>query len=331
MALFAALAAVAASPACAGESFAGKTITLIIGFAPGGGYDAYGRLAADHLGRFIPGNPTVVAENMEGGRGRRSEVYLGTAAPNDGTVIGIIPNTIALESVQKLIPGDVDAGKFGFIGRLASSVEVIVTSATSPTRTLKDAEGRETIMAAGGSSEASSTVPRILNALLLTQFKLIEGYNSSAAMVLAMQRGEVDGMTLAIPTIKALHPDWIDNKAVNFILVESPERLVEIPNVPALVELATNADQRSILTLICSSAAVGRSLATPPGVSDETLSVLRGAFDAMIKDPDFLADAARRKLAIEPLTGVALQDQVKAIMATPPEAVTRLQEMLKKG
>src|SRR5882724_5089571 len=170
----AALAVLAASSASAEDHFAGKTITIVVGYGPGGGYDAYARLAADHLGKFIPGHPTVVVENMEGGGGRRSEVFLATAAAKDGTIVSIVPNSFAADSAQKLITGDVDARSFGYIGRLAAGSDAELTWKTSPTKTFKDTLSRETIVGADGVGGNSSTVPRVLNALLGTRFKVVE-------------------------------------------------------------------------------------------------------------------------------------------------------------
>src|SRR5262245_3030808 len=235
--LAAGLTAAAPLAAQADDALAGKTITLVVGYAPGGGYDLYARLAADHLGRFLPGKPAVVVENMEGGGGRRSEVFLATAAPKDGTVIGIPPASFATDSAQKLITGDVDAGTFGYIGRMVTVTDIEITSASSPTKTFKDAQARETIVSSDGVGGVSSTVPRVLNAILGTKFKIVEGYKGTADQSLAVERGEVEGMSFALQNVKKLHPEWLEGK-VNFLWAIAPKRFAEFPDIPALVEFA---------------------------------------------------------------------------------------------
>ena len=255
----------------ADDAFAGKTITIVVGYAAGGGYDAYARLAADHLGKFLPGHPAVIVENMEGGGGRRSEVFLATAAPKDGTVMSIVPNSFAADSAQKLIEGDVDARAFGFIGRLVAGSDAELTWKTSQTKNFQDAMTRETIVGADGVGGNSSTIPRVLNALFGTRFKIVEGYKGTADTALAMQRGEVEGMIMSLQNLKALHPEWLEPGAVNFLWVQAPKRYNNFPDVPALVEFATNDEQRAILNFLCGNSALGRSLTTPPGVPAEIL------------------------------------------------------------
>jgi len=323
---------VAPSPSVAGggDAFASKTITIVVGYGPGGGYDAYARLAADHLGKFLPGHPAVVVENMEGGGGRRSEVFLATAAPKDGSVISLVPDSFASDSAQKLIAGGVDARSFGFIGRLASGSDVELTWKSSPTKTFQDALARETILGADGVGGNSSTVPRVLNALLGTKFKVVEGYKGTADAALAMQRGEVEGMVFSLQNLKALHPEWLDSGAVNFLWVQAPTRYPGFPDVPSLVEFATNDEQRAILGFLCANSALGRPLVAPPGVPAETIALFRQAFDAMIKDSDFQADAAKRKLPIDSAGGAEVEAIVKRTMETPPVSIARLEEILKQ-
>ena len=327
--LAAGLAALGSAPVAAAGLPIGKPFTIVVGYAPGGGYDAYARLAADHLGKYLPGHPTVLVENMEGGGARRSEVYLATAAPRDGTVIGLVASSIALESVQRIIPGDVDAAGFGFIGRLSNETLAIITGESSPTKTLSDAKARETILAGTSFGDVTTIVPRVVNATLGTRLKIVDGYRGSSEMVLAMERGEVEGITLAAESVKTLHPDWLEKKTVNFLSVAASQRYPGFPDVPALAELVPgDSEARTLIEIACSPAQIGKSLATPPGVPAETVAAWRQAFDAMIKDPDFRADAARRKLGLDTATGEDMQRTVANIMATPPAAVAKLKHIL---
>jgi tripartite-type tricarboxylate transporter receptor subunit TctC len=332
IALLAALGIAALSTQAAGDDavLPAGPIKLIVGYGPGGGYDAYARLAADHLGKFLPGHPVVVVENMEGGGGRRSEVFLAGAAPKDGSVIGLVPNSFAADSAEKLISGDVDAATFGFIGRLASGSDVEITWKSSPTKTVEDALVRETIVGADGVGGNSSVVPRVLNAILGTKFKVVEGYKGTADAALAMQRGEVEGIIFPLQTLQSLHPDWLETgTAVNILWVQAPIRNPGFPNVPSLLELARDDDQRAMLGVLCATGALGRSLTTPPGVPAETIAVFRKAFDAMAKDSDFQADAVRRKLPIDYASGADVAAIVKQTMDTPPATLARLEQILK--
>jgi tripartite-type tricarboxylate transporter receptor subunit TctC len=224
----------------------------------------------------------------------------------------------------------VDARSFGFIGRLTSGSNVEFTWKSSPTKTFQDALTRETIVGADGVGGNSSTVPRVLNALLGTKFKVVEGYKGTADTALAMQRGEVEGMVFTLQTLKTLHPDWLDPGAVNFLWLQAPTRYPGFPDVPSLAEFATNDEQRAILAFLCGNSALGRSLATPPGVPAETIALFRQAFDGMIKDSDFQADAARRKLPIDSAGGAEVEAIVKGTMETPSASIARLADILKQ-
>jgi tripartite-type tricarboxylate transporter receptor subunit TctC len=307
----------------------GGSVTLVVGYGPGGGYDAYARLAADHIGKFLPGTPVVVVDNMEGGGGRRSVVYLASAAPKDGTVITLVPSPIAFDSVQGQIPGNVNANDFGFIGRLTSTVDVEITWKTSATKTFEDAKNRETIVGSSGVTSNASFVPRIMNALFGAKFKIVEGYKSAADAVLAMQRGEVEGTVQTLQTMNVLHPEWTAEGDVNILWQQTMKRHPNYPDIPAIGEFATNDAQRQVLALAASTSAIGRSLAVPPGTPPAVLQMYRTAFQQMIKDPEFIADAKTRKLPLDPATGDDVAGYVRETMATPAPAIEMLRDALK--
>ena len=300
--------AVSASAQTSKVDFAGKTITVVVGFGAGGSYDIVARLIADHLGRFLPGHPTVIAENMPGGGGARSVAYMATVAPKDGTVVSVIPGTILMDNALGNLPAGVAAGDFAYVGRLSSPVGVAMTWHTSPTKTVEDAKQRETTMAASGRTAMTSIIPRVFNAIVGTKFKVIEGYEGAAAGVLAMERGEVEGSSTTMPSLDASHPDWIATNQVNVLWQVAPSRDPAYPDIPALMEFAANDAQRALLGLVASEGVVGRSLALPPGVPDEVVATYRSAFDQMVQDPDFLADAKKRNVDLDLTSGSALQD-----------------------
>ena len=309
--------------------FSGRTVSIVVGFGAGGGYDAFARLTADHIGRFLPGNPTVIVENMPGGSGRRSLVYMATAAPKDGTVITIPPANFAVDALRGEDAGIVDPKAFGMIGRLSESRELEITWKTSATKTFADAQQRETTMASDGPTGNGSTVLRVLNTYFGAQFRLIEGYSGTAEMALAMQRGEVEGMVASVQTVKIGHPEWIADGEINLLWQQAADRSPDFPDVPALVEFARNDDERALLGLLVVQGQIGRALTTPPGVPDDTLAAFRAAFGEMIADPDFLADARKRNLDIMPGTAAELQGVIDRTLESDPAAVEKLVSVLK--
>ena len=312
---------VAGGPALANVDFSGKTVTIVVGFGAGGGYDAYARLAASHLGNFLPGHPSVIVDNMPGGGGRRAEAYLATVAPKDGTVISIVPNTIGLDSLEGLLPHHVSANDFSYIGRMTSAVVAEMTWKSSPTRTVADAKKRVTIVASTGRNDVAAFIPTMMNALFGTRFKVVHGYKGTSDMAMAMERGEVEGMSMQEPALQALHPDWLKNKSVNILWQAASKRRPGFEDVPAIVEFATNNDQRSLLRLATSTSDMGRSLAAPPGVPKDIVAAYRSAFDAMLKDKAFVADARRQKLELDGASGQEIQSVVSNVLASPKATV----------
>lgn len=330
--LIAAVAALAAPSAHAtAVDFKGKTITVVIGFGAGGGYDAYARLMADHLGKHLPGNPTVIVDNMTGGGGRRAIIYMATAAPKDGTAITIPLANIAFDAVRGAMEGSVKPDEFGFIGRLSPSIDAEVTWYTSPTKTFDDAKQNETIVGSDGATSNGSTVVRVVNSLFGTKFQLIEGYKGAADIALAIQRGEVQAMIVSLQTVGTLYPDWLKDKKVNFLWQQATKRDPAFPDVPALVEFGTNDQEHVLLTMLASQGDIGKSVAAPPGTPAEVLAALRSAFDEMIQDPEFVADAAARKLPIDAASGETVQALIAGTMNSPPGAVAALAQILNKS
>ena len=326
-------ALIVASTAASAEDdfFQGKTMTIVVGFEAGGGYDAYARLVADHLGKYIPGNPTIIVQDMPGGGGRRAIVYLGTAAPRDGTVISVLPSPVAFDSVQSSTPDTVDASTFNYIGRLDSLIAAEVTWHTSATKTVDDAKLRETTLASSGVASSSSFIPRMLNDMIGTKFTVVEGYKGIPDMSLAMERGEVEGALVSATTITMTNPDWLTDGKVNLLWLVATTSRPEFPGVPSIVELAQNEEQKELLWLAASTADVGRPLAAPPGVPSDRVEILRRAFNAMIRDPDFLADAKTRNLSLDPAPAEDVQAAVSKTMSTPPAIVEKLKAISAGG
>jgi tripartite-type tricarboxylate transporter receptor subunit TctC len=305
------------------DFYKGKTVKIIVGFGVGGGYDIYGRLAAEHLGRFIPGNPTVIVENMPGGGGVRAAAFLHGVAPKDGTVLSVIVQSIAFDSVLGELPGKIDASSYNFIGRLTSNVETQFTWHTSAAKTLEDAKRNTVIVGATGPSSPSTIVPRMLNDAVGTKFKIVQGYPGTAEASLAMERGEVEGMMQSLESLQTARPDWLRDKKINPIWQLALKRHPVLPDVPTVGELGDTPEEQSMLKLIAGTAEIGRSLVAPPGVPAERVAALRSAFQAMVADAQFRAAAKSRNASLDPAPGEALQEQVAAAMATPKAVVER--------
>src|SRR5262245_37153549 len=298
----------AAAPAQ--EAFTGKTVTIYVGFGPGGGYDLYARVLARHLGRHLPGQPTVVVANMPGAASIRAANYIANVAGKDGTAIGIVAQSIAEEQLLGVAGVSYDVAKLAWIGRIAANVEVTYVWHTAAVKTLDDLRSTETTLA--GTGPSSSIYPRLMNTIAGMKWKVIAGYNTTSAAHLAMPRREVDGATSSLTTLKTTQRDWLDNGLIRILVQLAPQRSAELANVPAVVELATAPEDRDVLTFYANSGTVGRAVIAPPGMPAERIAILRSAFDATMKDTEFRAEIDATKLELEPMAGAELQKLVEA-------------------
>jgi tripartite-type tricarboxylate transporter receptor subunit TctC len=296
---------------------AAKRIDLLIGYTPGGSYDLYARLVARHLGRFLPGEPTVVPQNMPGAGSLRAANFIYTAAPKDGSTIGIVTETVALEQALQNPAVQYHAANFTWIGRVASSINVQLVLSTSRLQTIHDAYNTEVTFAGTGPGNIAETIPRLLNGLLGMKIKVISGYPASNEGMLAMERGEVDGATTSWTALKVGKADWLRDKKVRVVLQDIPERDPELPDVPCLVELGRTDDERQVLALYASGGAIGRSFIAPPGLPPETTKGLRAGFMAMTRDPEFQAELRKGTLDVEPVDGETLAKTVAKSLEIP--------------
>ncbi len=312
----------------ADQFFKGKTVTIAIGFSAGGTYDLFGRLVARHLGKHIPGNPTVIGQAMPGAGSFVAANWLYAVAPKDGTAMAIVSQTIAMEEALKNKGVRYKSAEFNWIGRATSNNEIQVFWHTSKGTTVEGAKTAIVPVASTGPGSPSETYPKLLNALIGTKYKLIRGYTGSTAGLLAMERGEVDGALTSWNTMKTTRKAQLDDKrafiAVQYLLKRSPD----LPNVPAVVELATNDSDRQLLTFAAASGDIGRAFIAPPGLAPERVKVLRDAFDATMKDPELLNEVSKAQLDFEPAPAAELEKLVKVTLATPPELIERMEKIL---
>ena len=322
-ALVATLALTSAVQAQAAKSFAGKTIRLYIGTGPGGGYDTYGRLVARHIGRQLPGNPTVVAQNMPGASSLVLANFLFNQAPRDATAIGIINQSMPTE--QYLLEQNVhyEASRFNWIGRVTSAVELLIVWHTVPVMRIEDVRSRETVMGGTGPTSSTEFIPRALNNLAGMKFKIISGFKGTSDVALAMERGEIEGSGTPLESLSSYRADWVRDKKIKFLLQEAAVRDPELPDVPAMVEMGATDEARQILRFFASGSQVGRSIVAPPAIAPQTVNTLRRAFDAIFADPAFLDDIKRAGIVVKPMTGERLQAAVADMANFPPALVQK--------
>ena len=324
-----AMTAGTASADAIGDFYKGKQMRVIVHTTPGGGYDAYGRLMARHVVDHIPGAPTIVVQNMPGGGGLRQANYIGTAAPQDGTVIALISQGLPLLQVAggevEITRLEVDFRSFNWIGNLSDSNQVLVTWHTSPVKTFADALRTQEVLGASGVGSISVQLPSVVNNLLGTKFKIITGYPAGNEMNIAMERGEIMGRTAnTLASYKATTPHFIAEKKLNYIVQTGIAKEPDLPDVPLLTDLASNDLDRAVLKIMTNISEFGRPVTTTPGVPPDRVAALRQAFQAMLRDARFTAEADKQRMEIGDMNGEQVEQLVAEIITAPPEVVDRL-------
>src|SRR5262245_9286041 len=308
------------------DFYRGKTINVYIGVNVGGGYDWEARLLPRFMKAHMPGNPTLVPQNMIGAGGIKMANYLYSIAPQDGSAIGMFPNTLI--SVQAVGTDGVqyDANRFSWIGSMTTSPLTFTTWHTTGVRAIDEARQREITVAASNKGAITYSFPRMLNEFLGTRLKIVSGYQGSSTMVVAMERREVDAVTNSWDSWKSLNPAWVQEKKIN-MLVQTEPKSPDL-SIPSVQELARNEDDRSVIELIVSGDALGKPMATSPNVPADRVKALRDAFDATVRDPEFLKAAAAARLEVVPTAGLRLQQTVQKVLATPSHLAARARSII---
>jgi tripartite-type tricarboxylate transporter receptor subunit TctC len=310
------------------DFYRGKTISLYVGFPPGGGYDLYARVFAPYFTRHIPGNPPIVIKSMLGGSGMKAAGYMSSVTPQDGTSLGVFIDALTLGKVLGG-PGEFDPVKLVWIGRIVSTATVSVVWHTAAVQTIEEAKHRELLMAGTMASNTSNFIPAALNDLIGTKIKVILGFRGSPDQALAMMRGEAESIGgMAWEAIQTNHQDWITEKKIRVLYAQGAHGIAELPGVPGLLDLAMDERSRQILGLLGSGPDIGRTVVAEPGIPPERAEALRRAFMATMQDPEFLADIAKRHLTIEPMSGEEVQQMVRTVAATPKELVDQAKRYL---
>jgi tripartite-type tricarboxylate transporter receptor subunit TctC len=319
-----------AQPALADEmpDFKGKTVTFVASFEAGGPYDFYARLVARHIGPYLPGNPNVIVQNMPGAGGLRGANFIFNVAPRDGTVMGVVSQNIAVGQALAITAGiQYDARKFSWIGRINSNVEVEHTWYQSGVKSVDDAKRREVIVAGTGPTSSSVVFPRLMNELIGTKFKVVQGFAGPTSAQLALERGEVEAIVKPWSSIKTSTPGWLRDNKIYLIVQYARQRHRELPGVPAVVDLAQNDAQRQIFALFSGGSAVGTSVVAPPGLSEATTFVLREAFNATMHDPALLEEVRKSATDIDPLPGGEVLKIVESTFDIRPDVLDQARKL----
>jgi tripartite-type tricarboxylate transporter receptor subunit TctC len=324
-----ALAFVGAPAEAQAPNLAGRTVTMLIGFGPGGGYDAWGRVLARHLGKHLPGNPTVVPQNMPGGGSLNAANHIYTIAPKDGTMLGIIARDAALGPLTGVAGARFDPLKISWVGTPTTETNICISTEKAKVKTFEDLLKQELIIGDTGVGTGTYSYPRALNGLLGTKFKLIHGFPSSSDVLLAMERGEVDGICESLDSVVGKRPDWIASKKVNVLFQGGTEPNPTLKGVPFIIDLARTSDEKQQIEFLYAGQGIGRPFVAPPALPPDRLKMLRNAFDATMNDPAFRTDAQKQVLDVEPEDGAHLEALIRKIYATPKPVVNKIAELIK--
>jgi tripartite-type tricarboxylate transporter receptor subunit TctC len=321
------------------DFYRGRTVNLVVGYGPGGGYDLCARLLARHIGRHIPGNPAVAVQNMPGAGSLRAANFLYSVAPNDGATIGTFARDMPLLAVLGNISGvRFDPRKYVWLGSSSSygnDAYILMVRSDAPAQSIEDvrrADGPPLVLASTAEGTSGNDVPTLLRSTLGLNIRLVAGYPDNGAIFLAVDRGEVQGRTVDLTTMKALRPDWLKPHGGMRALVQFARtiRHPDLPDVPTARELANTQTSRALIELAELPYVMARPFVAPPGVPAERAAALQAAFLAVHRDPQFLADAAQLKIEVDALGAEAVLSAINRIGDAPPDLLDQLRRLLTK-
>ena len=325
----AALAALAPLPAHAdpADFYRGKTVEILVGFSPGGGYDAYARALARSIGSHIPGNPQVVVKNFTGAGSLRLARFLQEAAPRDGLTFGTFDNALL---VSPLVKDGVnfDPSKLSWIGTASTDLQICVTWSAGPTKTVEDIRKLGSVFGATGRDDIRYISADVLRKVIGANVKIVPGYPGTSDIRLALEKSEIGGECESWQSLKATKPDWIKDKKINIVVQFGIQRDRELPDVPLMGDYARSPTELEALRLIFSPSEAGRPFAGPPAVPADRLDALRRAFDATMKDPEFLAITEKQNLDLDPRPGEKTEEFLRRAYASPPAVIETARKLL---
>ncbi len=314
----------------AAEFFKGRTVEIFTGYSVGGGYDLYARMLARHIGKHIPGNPTVIPKNMEGAASVRLANWLYNVGPKDGTVFGTIGRGTAFDPLLGQSGAQFDGTKFTWIGSANDEVSVCVAWHDSGGAKFEDLLAKELTVGGTGPGDDTVQFAKIMVGVLGAKLKIVSGYPGGNDVMLAMERGELQGRCgLSWSSVKATHASWITEKKINVLVQLALTKHPDLPNVPLITDIAKTDEQKQILKLIFARQVMGRPFLGPPGIPKDRVAALRKAFMDTMEDKEFLADAERSKIEITPVAGEQIEKLVADLYRTPADVAKKASELLR--
>ena len=312
------------------EFYKGKTVSMYIGFSAGGTYDLYGRVVARHMGKHIPGNPTVVPKNMEGAGSIRLTNYMYHQAPKDGTALATMGRGGAFGPLFGMKGAQFDAERFLWLGSANDEVSLCAAWHQSGITSFEEVRRKELIIAATGPGDESQTVPKIFNGVLGSKFKVIGGYPGSNEMTISIERNETQGRcAFSWASMKSVHRQWLDEKKINILIQLSYQKHPELQHVPLAGDLAKTQEEKQMINLFAARQVMGRPFFSTPDIPPDRAAALRKAFLDTLKDPEYEAEAEKLKLENTPVSGERVQQIVSEIYATPRAVVQKATELVK--
>lgn len=321
-ALFAGTPAHAGAAPTPAEFYKGRVINLIIGYSPGGGYDMYGRVLAQHMSKHIPGNPRIIPQNMPGAGSLKAALYIFTAAPKDGTAIGTFARATGI--TQLFGHANIDTRRFTWLGSVTQDTTLCISWGPTPIKTWDDVLTKQFLVGGEGAEADPDIFANLYKNVLNAKMRLVTGFGGTSQIALAMQRGEIQGACgISWTTVKAQHPDWIRDKKINLLIQAAREKDPELPNVPLANDFMKTPEQQQIYEVALVGELMARPFAAPPGIPADRKAALMAAFDATMKDPAFLAEAKRLSLDVHPVTGAEIDAMIAGLYALPKDVMAR--------
>lgn len=313
------------------DFYSGKTIRMYITGAVGDSYDTNGRLIARHITKYIPGNPTIIVENMPGASGRNVANRMYNVAPKDGTALGLMHQTLPYAQLVRESGIRFESEKFGWIGTPSSPISVVAVWHAAGVKSIEETKKRDLVIGATSKTGTNFIYPKLLKELFGSRFRIVIGYSGGNAINLAMESGELDGRgSSSWDTYKSSHPHWVADGKIIPLTQVSRKRHRDLPNVPRLIDLAPDEDARKVFNVVSLGADIGWPLTTTPGVPIDRLNALREAFSKMTQDPAFQAEAAKLSIEVDPTSGGELQALIEEMMNAPKASVDLLMSVLQR-
>ena len=309
------------------DVYKGKVVRIIVGVAPGGLYDIHARLMARYLGKHLPGNPTVIVENMTGAGSLKATLYLYNAAPKDGTMLGVIGRGMSVNSLLDPETFNFDSRRFNWLGSTSRESAMGVAWHTAAAKTFDQLFATPLIVGATGAGDESASLPRMLNTLFNTKIKIISGYTGGTTVLAAMEKGEVEGRFWSWGSVKSERAQWLEEKKINLLVQVALNKASDLPDTPFIMDYAKTDEQKQVLQLALTGQSFAWPMLAPPGVPAETVAALRAGYKAAANDPAFLAEGKRANLSIIYVSGEEIHQLIDTAYAMPPDIIKRTKEI----